>query len=75
MLLCWRGQVFARGLVEAGYRDRAAAVYCNLLQAGPDKAQQVWRTITPFCVWALTDGQLVSALGGCGTKSARGHSV
>ena len=33
-------QVFARGLCDSGYRDEAAAVYCNLLRSGCDKAQQ-----------------------------------
>ena len=33
-------QVFARGLCDGGYRDEAAAVYCNLLRSGCDKAQQ-----------------------------------
>ncbi len=33
-------QAFARGLCDGGYRDEAAAVYCNLLRSGCDKAQQ-----------------------------------
>jgi hypothetical protein len=41
-------QVFARGLFEAGYRDKAASVYYTLLQAGVDKTQQVWGWRPPF---------------------------
>jgi hypothetical protein len=36
--LAW--QACARGLCDGGYRDEAAAVYCNLLRSGCDKAQQ-----------------------------------
>ncbi|KAK9827668.1 hypothetical protein WJX81_005475 [Elliptochloris bilobata] len=33
-------RVFARGLAAAGQRDRAAAVYCGLLQSAADRAAQ-----------------------------------
>lgn len=33
-------QVFAQGLFQAGYRDRAAAVYYHLLISGSDRTQQ-----------------------------------
>ena len=36
----WLLQVFARGLCDSGYRDEAAAVYCNMLRSGCDKTQQ-----------------------------------
>lgn len=33
-------QLFAEGLFQAGYRDKAASIYYSLLQAGADRAQQ-----------------------------------
>jgi hypothetical protein len=32
--------MFARGLFDAGYRDKAASVYYTLLQSGVDRSQQ-----------------------------------
>ena len=42
--VCMR--LFAAGLLAAGHKDEAAAVYYSLLQGGGDRAQQV-RTPTP----------------------------
>ena len=44
--VCMR--LFAAGLLAAGLKDEAAAVYYSLLQGGADKGQQVCIVVMPM---------------------------
>ncbi|KAK9819867.1 hypothetical protein WJX72_003454 [[Myrmecia] bisecta] len=48
-------QLFAKGLFDAGYRDKAASVYYTLLQTGVDRTQQA--ELLRQCLACWTAGQ------------------
>lgn len=61
-------QVFAHGLFQAGYKDKAAAVYYHLLVSGSDRVQQAHLLRCCLACWTQPEVSLLET-----PRSSSGH--